>query len=128
MLSVRRLRDSRRSFVVALSVLALAAGVTTTSAGAENPNQGLLTAACTNGETLTFELDANGTFPSALRVVSSTGVFTVHAIVATDKATGETFVFRSKSEEGVARNKELVSCSREGVDFDFTWVGFFTPA
>ena len=30
--------------------------------------------------------------------------------------------------DGVARNQDLVACSRSGTNYDFTWYGFFTPS
>jgi hypothetical protein len=100
------------------------------AARADNPNTTTLTAACDNGQTVTVELEGatpgNAAFPSALRVVSDTSVFTIHEFVITNLATGETFTI--KNDSGVANNTDLVACSRTGVAFSFTWIGFFTPA
>ena len=100
---------------------------TTTVATADNNNIIELTATCDNGATITVEIsDGNGSFPSGLRVVDSPSVFTVHQITITSHATGETFTVRNA--DGVDRNKDLVDCSRSGVNYDFVWTGFFTPA
>jgi spore coat protein U-like protein len=89
----------------------------------------LITAPCTNGQTLTTEIPAgNGAFPSALRVVDSTSVFTIHQFKITS-ASGQTFII--KNDSGVANNQDLVSCtyaSTSGTGNVFTWTGFFTPA
>ncbi len=97
------------------------------TATAANTNGETLTATCDNGITMTVEISGgNGQFPSGLRVIDSTSVFTIHAFTLTSHETGKSFSI--KNADGVARNKDLVSCSRSGQSFDFTWTGFFTPA
>jgi hypothetical protein len=68
----------------------------------------------------------NGAFPSGLRLVNSTSVFTIHQFMLTNLTTGQVLII--KNDAGVASNKDLVSCSRTGNQFAFTWTGFFTPA
>jgi hypothetical protein len=98
-------------------------------AHADNPNVISLTATCSNGQQMTVQLvsgPGKGAFPSGLRLVNSTSVFTIHQFTLTNLTTGQ--VFTIKNDAGVANNKDLVSCSRTGNQYAFTWTGFFTPA
>jgi hypothetical protein len=95
-------------------------------AAADNKNLLQLDAICDNGQAVTVELASEGAFPAGLRVVSTTSIFSIHQVTVTSHDTGETFTI--KNDDGVAHNQDLVSCSRSGNDYDFTWTGFFTPA
>jgi hypothetical protein len=88
-----------------------------------------LTATCTNGQTITFSyaLDSGqGAFPRDLHVVGVTSTFTIHEFILTRLSDGAVFTVGNAS--GVDQNHTLVSCTRTGLSFIFTWIGFFTPA
>jgi hypothetical protein len=98
-------------------------------AAASSSNFITLTATCDNGDTITFSFapdNGQGAFPRDLHVVDSTSTFTVHEIILTRLSDGAIFTVGTTA--GVDRNLELVSCSRTGQNFAFTWIGFFTPA
>lgn len=98
-------------------------------ARADGTNTVTLTASCDNGQTMTFQIaGSNGAFPSGLRVVDSSSVFTIHQFTATSP-TG-VVLFTTKNDSGVANNQALVSCSHTSTTSGdvFTWTGFFTPA
>ena len=102
---------------------------TSVIAGADGPKTLTLTASCDNGQAMTVQIAAgNGAFPSGLRVVDSTSVFTIHQFTATSPS-GQT-LFTTKNDAGVANNHDLVSCSTTSTTTGntFTWTGFFTPA
>jgi hypothetical protein len=101
---------------------------TSVLARADDTNTLTIIASCSNGQTLTAQIaGGNGAFPSALRVVDSTSVFTIHQFTATSPS-GQT-LFISKNDPGVANNHDLVSCSHKSTTGNlFTWTGFFTPA
>ncbi len=102
---------------------------TSVLARAGDTNTLTIIASCNNGQTLTAQIAAaNGAFPSGLRLVDSTSVFTVHQFTATSQS-GQT-LFTIKNDSGVANNQDLVSCSHTSSTTGnvFTWTGFFTPA
>jgi hypothetical protein len=87
-----------------------------------------LTATCSNGQTITFSfaLDSGqGAFPRDLHVVGGTSTFTIHEFVITPVSGGAVITVGNAS--GVGQNQTLVSCTRTGNAFIFTWIGFFTP-
>jgi hypothetical protein len=119
------LRRSAAAALVSSSVLLSTAVV----ALADNPNLITLTASCSNGQEMTVQLASGpgkGAFPSGLRLVNSSSVFTIHQFTLTNLTTGQVIII--KNDSGVANNKDLVSCSRTGNQYSFTWTGFFTPA
>jgi hypothetical protein len=118
----------RRSVGTALVAGGLLCG-TGVVARADGTNTVTLTASCDNGQTMTFQIaGSNGAFPSGLRVVDSSSVFTIHQFTVTSP-TG-VVLFTTKNDAGVANNKALVSCSHTSATTGniFTWTGFFTPA
>lgn len=124
--------DKRRrvcgASVAGLAAIGLLCG-TGTLARADGTNAQTVIASCSNGQTLTAQIAAgNGAFPSALRIVDSTSVFTIHQFTATSPS-GQT-LFTTKNDSGVATNQDLVSCSHtsDTTGNVFTWTGFFTPA
>ena len=122
-------RDWLRRSVGAAAVASCMLWSTALVTLADSPNTSTLAATCDNGQEVTLELAANqgnGAFPSGLRVTDSTSVFTIHQFTLTSLATGQ--IFTIKNDSGVAHGKDLVSCTRIGNQFVFTWTGFFTPA
>ncbi|HEV2004992.1 MAG TPA: hypothetical protein VGQ85_00130 [Candidatus Limnocylindrales bacterium] len=115
-----------------LAIAALLAAVSMVAApaiaAASDSNLTTLTATCDNGQTITFSFALNngqGAFPRDLHVIEGTSTFTIHEFVLTRLSDGAVFTFGNTS--GVDRNHTLVSCSRTGQNFAFTWIGFFTP-
>jgi hypothetical protein len=118
----------RRSAGAGLVTIGLLYG-TGMLAHADGTNTQTVIASCSNGQTLTAQIaGGNGAFPSGLRVIDGTSVFTIHQFTATSPS-GQT-LFTTKNDAGVAKNQDLVSCSHTSNTTGnvFTWTGFFTPA
>jgi hypothetical protein len=120
-------RSARGAVVAATTAIAasLVVGVAVAPSYAENKNLGTLDATC-DGQPVLFEGVAVGAFPAVLHVVGSTTSFTIHQLTLIPHDGGDAIVI--KNSNGVAQNKQLVSCSHAGNNFDFIWTGFFTPA